>query len=409
MEITIPYDGKSEVVDFPANTEILRAPRYNPLPRDSVISKIKNAWERNEHLYQNKRISIIVNDATRRVPTSDVLRILEGLIPFDNSEILVATGTHRPPEDHQLGTILGEFRGKFDGRIFVHDCRDEKNMLRIGETSLKTPVVVNRRLAEAESVICINSVEPHFFAGFTGGRKSLVPGMAGFETVVANHSHAKSEYAESLNLENNPVHLDLQEAFNMAATMPVFSIQLILSREGQILDLFCGEMPQSFSKACEMAVEVYTISIKKRFDVVFAIGEPPLDANLYQLQKAQEHGGRAVRNGGLLIVVGACQEGVGSPYFLELTEDYPDSADALSDRAMNDDRFGIHKLVKTARRLREIKIRYITKLDDKVIEKLYFEPVKNIGAALAAALAEYGPSCETAVLMDACFLVPVVV
>jgi nickel-dependent lactate racemase len=160
-------------------------------------------------------------------------------------------------------------------------------------------------------------------------------------------------------------------------------------------------------RAANEARQAYQVPVDKFFDIVFAIGEPPLDNNLYQLQKAQEHGAEATAEGGILIVVGACREGVGSPYFLRLADDYPSPRSALSREALADNRFGIHKLIKSARRLEKIKIWYITNLDDNIIRKLYFEPKRSLQVALRDALETFGGSARVAILKDACFMVPV--
>lgn len=409
MRVQIPYGEVIEEVEFPEGTEVLEQSEYPGLNDNGLRRKISESFKAFEPSLADRRITVVVNDHTRRLPTSRILRHLLDLIPADRMEILVATGTHRAPNNDELRLILGGAVGIFEGRTFVHDCRDQKSLVDLGKTSRGTPVAVNRRLMESDAVVCINSVEPHFFAGFTGGRKSLVPGLASFETTVANHSHAKSENATSLNLDDNPVHLDLQEAVSMAAEMPVFSLQLVVSRTGNIVDLYCGDLKNSFAAAARKARQVFSVLIDKYYDIVFAVGEPPLDTNLYQLQKAQEHGAEAVKKGGILVVVGACGEGTGSPYFISEADDYPTPESALSERAMRDERFGIHKLIKTARRLREIKIWYVTNLDDKVVRKVYFGPKESLRVALRDALDAKGGSATVAVLRDACFLVPVVV
>jgi len=406
MEIEIPYDGKILSIDFPESTHILEAGTFPCLGSDDIRGVITSAWEQFRGRFIDKKILIVVNDATRRVPNGRIIEILTDIIPIEHLEIIIATGTHKAPSVDELQLILGDQFEGFRDKIHIHDCYDKSDMVDIGKTGRDTEVSLNRKLISAEAVICINSVEPHFFAGFTGGRKSLVPGLASFETTVANHSHAKSVFAESMNLNNNPVHLDLQEAVGLMDEKPVFSIQLVLSRSGEIVDLFCGELRSSFEEACQKSKEVYSVPVQEYFDLLFAIGEPPLDANLYQLQKAQEHGARVVADGGILVVVGACQDGAGSPYFVNLADEYRSPEDALSDRAMNDNRFGIHKLIKTARRLKKIKIRYVTKVDDNIIRKLYFEPRKNVQEALREGLDLLGDSCRIGVLKDACFMVP---
>lgn len=409
MKIKIPYNDAFEEIEFPDGTQVLEAGAHPALSDKGIRQKIEESFKALQSAFAERKVTVVVNDHTRRLPTSKVLASLLELIPGDRMGILIATGTHRAPTDDEVSRILGDTAGVFRGRIFLHDCRDAASLVNLGRTSRGTLVAVSRRLLESEAVICINSVEPHFFAGFTGGRKSLVPGLASFETTVANHFHAKSEEARSLNLDDNPVHLDLEEAAAMVTGMPLFCLQLITSRRGEIIDLFGGSLKDSFLEATGKAKEVFSVSIDKCYDIVFAVGEPPLDANLYQLQKAQEHGAEAVRKGGILVVLGACNEGTGSPYFVEDADLYPTPESALSDRAMKDERFGIHKLVKTARRLREIKIWYVTNLDDNVIRKLYFEPKNSPRQALRDALALKGGSSSIAVLRDACFLVPVAV
>ncbi len=406
MTIEFPYGGEIIGMEFPDNTTILSGNNHSAIPDSEVYARIEKEYLDRHNDFGGKKVSIIINDITRRIPTEKILKILLDFLSVDNVQILVATGTHVIPTEENLKQILGDTYKKLDAKIICHNCDDRNVLERIGITSSGTPVEINRKFLEAEAVICINSVEPHFFAGFTGGRKSIVPGLAGRDTVIANHSLAKSEEAKSLNLENNPVHLDLVEAADMAIKAPIFSIQLVLSRKGEIVDLFCGNIKESFHKASKLARDIYSIPIAKTFDIVFAIGEYPLDINLYQLQKAQEHGAEAVSDGGILVVVGACDEGIGSPYFMKLADDYPAPESALSDAVLSDNRFGIHKLIKTARRLKKIKIWYVTKLDDNVVRKVYFVPKCSPRDALRDALDYFGGTANIAVLRDACFLVP---
>jgi nickel-dependent lactate racemase len=407
MKIKIFYDGAQEDVNFPDGAAVLEPKSPAILTDLSLRNKIIRAFDEYRDEFSGKTVTVVVNDATRRLPTSKILEILMELLPASSIEVLVATGTHRAPTDAELDYIFGPTRQALAKCIYSHDCRDENSLVHLGYTSRGTPVTVNRKLADAECLVCVNSVEPHFFAGFTGGRKSFVPGLAGFTTTVLNHSHAKFEEARSLNLESNPVHQDLIEAIGFIAHKSIFSIQLVTSREGNVVDLFCGGLESSFEHAVSCARDIYTVAIENKYDVVFAVGEAPLDINLYQLQKAQEHSAEAVADGGILIVTGACQEGVGSEYFVKQTENYPTPDSALSIKAMNDNDFGMHKLIKTARRLRKIKIWYVTKIDDKIIRKVYYEPKHSLQAALDDALALKGRNARVAILKDACFIVPV--
>jgi nickel-dependent lactate racemase len=396
MQLQIPYGGAWVDVEFPERTEILEPKPYSVLNDDVIRHRLTEAFKKYEKQFDDKIITIIVNDATRRIPTSRILEVLLELIPLSRLEFLIATGTHRSPTEKDLDVIFGPLKNRLAGKIFAHDCRHENSLVDLGYTSSGTPVIISKRLADAKCLICVNSVEPHFFAGFSGGRKSLIPGLAGFTTTVLNHSNA-----------NNPVHLDLEEAIGFIKDKPTLSVQLVTSRQNDIVGIFCGGLQESFAEAVQCARDVYTVDIQTKYDLLFAIGESPLDINLYQLQKAQEHGAEAVSDGGILVVVGACNDGIGSDFFVKLADDYPTPESALSPKAMADNRFGIHKLVKTARRLQKMKIWYVTKLDDKVIRKVYYEPKKSLQAALTDALHILGQRARVGILKDACFFVPV--
>ena len=409
MKLKIPYDNNTVEVDFPDDTVIIESKKPAIKNDELIREKIFANFQEYKKLLRDDKVTIIVNDATRRLPTSKILKILWDHLPTRSIEILIATGTHRAPSDADLDIILGDLRGVFADKIFAHDCYDNCCLVKLGETSRGTAVTINRKLHESKNVICINSVEPHFFAGYTGGRKSLIPGLAGFGTIVQNHGNAKSEFAKSLSLDKNPVHLDLEEAVGFIKDKNIFSIQLVTSRGGEIVDIFPGDLEKTFKNACTKAREVYAVDIERNYDIVFAVGEPPLDISLYQMQKAQEHGAEAVADGGILVVVGACNEGAGSPYYVKLAEEYSKPEMALSDKTLLDNRFGIHKLVKSARRLlnQHIKLWYVTKVDDNTVRKVYYEPKRSLNVALGDALDILGRNARVAILRDACFTVPV--
>ena len=266
--------------------------------------------------------------------------------------------------------------------------------------------MINQKVAEADLIFTINSVEPHFFAGFTGGRKSIIPGLAAFETVQSNHRLAKDENSTSLNIETNPLHTDLMEGLELLGDKQFLTVQCVTDRNGVIIDLFSGGLNDTFLKATSCAARHYTVEIPERYDIVIANCEPPLDVNLYQLQKAQEHGGMMVADGGALITVGACKEGVGSEYFMKLAEKYP-TPETVLEKGMTDDSFGIHKLIKTARQLKHFQVYYVTTLDEDVVRRVYLKPFSNINMALEKAANEIGRNATLAILDDAGYTVPV--
>ncbi|MHB1344005.1 MAG: lactate racemase domain-containing protein, partial [Thermoleophilia bacterium] len=177
-------------------------------------------------------ILVLVNDATRPTPSGRVIEIIADRFEGRHVEFMVATGAHKVPGETELEQIFGRaMRERFLERISSHDARNKDDLVHLGETSRGTPVWVNKHLASATDVLLINSVEPHYFAGYTGGRKSIFPGVAGFETIQGNHKLALDPAADNLALEGNPVHEDMMEMMGMLSEKHMYSIQMVLDHQ----------------------------------------------------------------------------------------------------------------------------------------------------------------------------------
>jgi len=411
MKLTLPFGGHLSELDtdklcLPVNF----AGRFScsfppPLSLNKIKEKIHKGFESYKELFNKSSVLTVVNDGYRRTPTAFLLDLIWDYIK--KGDFIIATGTHRSSTDEELGTIFGKKLKQIKPKLHIHDCYNKLALVSKGVTSYGTPVLLNNKVDDADLIFTINSVEPHFFAGFTGGRKSIVPGLAAFSTVQTNHRLAKDEKSCALNLKNNPLHKDLEECLKLINDRPILTIQCVTDREGNIVDLFIGNLQESFLKACQCAAKYYTVDVPRKYDIVIANCEPPLDINLYQLQKAQEHGGRMVADGGVLITVGACKEGIGSEYFIRLTEKYP-TPDLVLERGLDDASYGIHKLIKTARQLKKFKVFYVTALDEAVVKRVYLRPFNKIKEALNTALEEIGKNAEMAFLDDAGYTVPVI-
>ena len=262
---------------------------------------------------------VVVNDGTRPTPSAEVLRVIHPYLKQwakrtgGRFSFAIATGTHRAALPQEIDRIFGsELALIYQGAIFSHDAKDEANLVYLGSTSRGTEVWVSRLLAEANSVITINSVEPHYFAGYTGGRKSLFPGLAGYKTVWANHKLSMEPGSELLVLEGNPVHEDLQECLTLGiAGKQVYSIQLVLDRDHRIGYAAAGDIEVSFRKAVSVAEKQFVLDLDCAYEVVVAVAPHPMDCNFYQTNKAIQSGALAVRPGGVLIVVSECPFGLG--------------------------------------------------------------------------------------------------
>jgi len=317
---------------------------------------------------------VVVNDAYRNTPTATILEWFDRIDPrlLDESPYIVAAGTHAALSDAQLAAVFGPFLDRIRPRLVIHDARDYDSMVKLGVDSLGGDVWLNEAVIDRERLLCVSSVEPHYFAGFTGGRKSIFPGLTDLATVERNHNLANSLDAAPLRLSGNPVaeHLDALMQFIDPARL--FGVQVVRGASGGIASVFSGPLADSFARAAERAEEVFTHEIDQQYDVVLCELLPPLDKNLYQVQKALENCHEAVRNDGAIVLISACQEGVGSEYFMKLAESW----DRTQNRPLDGRyRFGSHKLSRVNAHSRRIDVFLHSTLPDELIRRVYYEPL----------------------------------
>ncbi len=322
---------------------------------------------------------VVVNDAFRPTPTGRILAALQSYDPSFRADFVVACGNHPRPTPTDIETIFNGYSLPTDSRIFFHDSRDRKTMVPAGEIDGQA-VYLNRVLFDYPSVMVIGSVEPHYFAGFTGGRKSLIPGLCDFETTRRNHALAVSPEARPLRLDGNPVAENLDRLMGLLSLPHLFSIQIVTGRNQQMLACFCGDLAASFAGAVELSKQVYSFSLEKTYDLVVAEMRPPLDRNLYQLQKGIENCAAAVRDGGTLIVVSPCQEGIGNDEFYRLAERLRTPETVLAQAAEEDPPLGIHKLCRIVRLSRRISVKALTDLEPDLLKRVFIEPAEVLQA-----------------------------
>ncbi len=358
---------------------------------------------------------VVVNDATRPTPSAEVLRVIRGDLDAwaagagRELSFVVATGTHRGALPEELVRIFGaEFAVAHAGRICSHDAKAERHMVSLGRTSRGTDVKVNRLLAEAESVILINSVEPHYFAGYTGGRKSLFPGLAAYETVWANHGLSLKPGSESLVLDGNPVHEDLEEALAFGiAGKQVYSIQLVLDEEHNIGFAAAGPLADTFRRAVTVADRQFVLDLDEPCAVVVAAAPHPMDCNFYQTNKAIQSGALAVKDGGILIVVSECPFGLGENQTLfDILAAAASPREAIRRAQTEEYRLGVQQAVRVASILEKAEIWTVTGLDDDHVRAMFMTPFSDLQGAVEEALRRQGPLAQALFLTEASITVP---
>ena len=266
MDLKVPY-GKEKIdisIDDKYIGEILEP---NEVPIGDETLTIKTAVENpinsktlKEFLSDAKDVLFIVNDATRPTPTAKVIDIIYDDIKDCNVKFIIATGIHRAPTDEEYVQIFGKYYEKFKDRIYSHNSKTDE-MVYLGKSKNGTEMYVNKLGVDAHKIAIIGSVEPHYFGGYTGGRKAFLPGIASYKTIEQNHKLALSQKAKSLALEGNPVHEDMIDALG-TVKKEVFSIQTVLDKNHKIYAATAGDLFNSFYAAIDKANDVFVVKIK---------------------------------------------------------------------------------------------------------------------------------------------------
>jgi nickel-dependent lactate racemase len=294
----------------------------------------------------------IINDLDRPTPTKRILSIFATRYPEARAgTVLVATGAHRiaGSVDAVGGALLGDLYPSFAGRFLIHDAVSDP-MEHLGATSRTTPVEISRRFLEHETVVAIGSVEPHWFAGHTGGRKSLVPGIAAFETIRLNHRLALHAGAAPLATVGNPVHEDLTDAARLALARHAdryrsdagISFVNTVGRDDSVFSVAVGSLDSS----CGLWDSVDAIYRKESpaLDIAVAVASAPMDRTLYQAMKSFENIRVAIKPGGTYILVACCVDGLGPADFSE-TLGLSDDTELVANHLRGEYRLGDHKFI----------------------------------------------------------------
>ena len=350
-----------------------------------------------------KDIVFIVNDGTRPTPTAKVLDALSKRMDLRKARYLIATGTHRDMTEEEYNNVFGSHYQELKDRIVVHDAK-KSECVYLGDAKSGTPMEVNKVAVDADRMVIITSVEPHYVAGYTGGRKSFLPGVASFRTVEANHKLAMSKAAQSLALEGNPVHEDMMDALEQIKGKKIFTIQMVLDRHQNIYKVASGDINKAFAQAVEWANQVFVVPIPEKADVVISVAPYPMDVDLYQSQKALDNGKWALKEGGKIIMVSKCREGIGHPTFLTQLSSSKDPKQVL-ENLKSEYKLGYHKAAKMAEIAVWADIWAVTDLDPEIISAANITPFPSVEAAVKKALAE-NPDARILILSDGSVTIP---
>jgi len=362
-----------------------------------------------------QRIAVSLCDLTRPQPREAMVRALlaelEGVSGRDDFTLLVATGTHRGNTDAELRVMLGDELVD-TMRIINHDARDPSMLTWRGEFGNGVPVWLNRHWVEADVRITTGFVEPHFFAGFSGGPKLVAPGLAGLDTVLTLHDAGRigSDRATWAICEGNPVHDDVRAI--AAGTGVDFAFDVVLNAEQQVVSAFGGEILAMHAAARDEVRAISMRPVDRLFDVVVTSNSGyPLDQNLYQAVKGMSAAATIVKPGGLIICAAECREGFpdhGSFREGLVSAETPQALlDSIAAREQTvPDQWQVQVL---ARVLMHARVGvYSDYLDDATLRSAHLFSVPDISAAIAAELAAVGPDAGVCVLPEGPQTIPYV-
>jgi len=271
------------------------------------------------------KVAIVVNDATRPTPSHlMVVPLLDELnkAGVNDSEVTVifGCGIHRPVTPQEQEKLIGK-EALERVKTISHDANADDQVF-VGETSNGTKVYLNKVFAEADIKILTGEINLHYYAGYGGGRKGLLPAVSSAETIQQNHSLLVSAKATTGVLEGNPVHEDMLEAARL--TKVDFILNIVTNSKNELVQAFAGDVEQAFLEGTKLVDEMYKVTIDQRANiVVVSAGGHPHDINLYQATKALQNALDAVKRNGIIILAAECPEGHGSEAFVEWMEKYP--------------------------------------------------------------------------------------
>jgi nickel-dependent lactate racemase len=369
-----------------------------------------------ETVQAGDKVVIITSDITRYTASERYLPLLVNRlnasdIPDENIEIIIALGIHRKQTDAEHKKILGKLFGRI--RVSDHECDDPKHLISLGTTSSGLPVEINRRVIEADRVIVTGTVGLHYFAGFGGGRKGLVPGVASRKTCMATHYSifnrpqigGRHPQAKTGNMEGNPVHTAILEAARMIQTDFLFNT--VLSPDKQIIGAFAGELEAAHLAACELARTSYTVALEKAYDLaIISCGGHPKDINFIQAHKALDYGVNALHDGGTVILLAACPDGFGNATFFDWFrhQDLDEFETALRKNYEINGQTAYATLDKTSR----FRVILISELTEAQTEKMGMEKAETLDAALKMAYEKLPATARTVVIPDGGTVLPII-
>ncbi len=408
MDIELPYGERKLKVSVPERNLAGVILPTDISPEEGAREAIVSALERpmgsrplKEIAKGRKDAVIVVDDNTRPCPTWEMMPpVLEVLnkagIPDGKITVIFATGTHRTVRDDEAQRLLGK---DIASRVrYISNDPHGDDFTYVGTTSRGTDIEVKNAYLEADLKILLGDVEIHYFAGYGGGRKSILPGICSYKTIQENYIANFFDHTAAPGiLDGNPMYENMTEAARLAP--PDFTLNVVQNSRHEIVGAFAGDFDMVLRKGAELIDRMYKVSVKEKADIVIAAADGnPHDINMYQAYKAIHLSLPVVKDGGRIILVAACPDGMGSKAYEEWLREY-DTPEEVEAALRKEFIPGGHKVYFQYNAIKRAKISMVTEMNKETVEGLLrFKYEESVQGALEKAIEEYGENSRVLVI-----------
>ena len=393
----------------------------DPVPQEDIVKKIKSSLtfpvlsDSFVNLFSSKdKVLVLVSDITRNSGADIFLPVMiEELnrrgIPDKNIEILFTLGIHRALKKEEKFAILGKDIGSRI-KAYNHNAWSDET-LSAGITSGENKIFLNRKIFEADKVILTGTINFHYLAGFGGGRKSLLPGAAQYDSIINFHllslypepGKGRHPKASTGILTGNPMHEEMEEVLDMVK--PCFLINTIMNSKKQIAEVFAGDPKEAFMKGCIYFLDHYAVRIMEKADIVIAgCGGAPSDINFIQSHKSLEYSKNALKKDGVLILLAECGDGIGNDTFLNWFE--YENVDEFELALRKNFEVNGQTAYSTLMKAKEYKIILVSSLPKEIVKKMSMTPAANIEEAMDIAFSISGSNRSAYIIPQAAKVLP---
>ena len=417
MKIKLKYGNGFKELNIPSKNVIdilkMRSIKQHDNPHQLIKQKLNSpigSKPLNKLIKERNplNIVIIVSDITRPGPFTVLIRTLVDVIlnigiKSNKIRFVIANGTHRKMAENEMRFQYGDWIVD-NFQIENHDCRAD-DLVFLGKMKSGNELWINRTVANADFLITIGVLNTHYFAGFGGGRKSILPGICGYETIRRNHSNIIHDYSRLGKLEGNLIHLEMCEAAQKVGVD--FSINMLVNHEKQLVDCFAGDISKAFLKGVDGIKELYSVKFHQYADAIFvSVGGYPKDINFYQSQESLNKTIDLVRPNGIIVLIGEWKEGVGQPE-MEKVLVSAKNLDELFAVKQKDIQIGGHRAFATGKLLKKVDILVISSMHPDKVRQLHFIPMKSLLDCMNFIMNKFGENFKSYIVPNGSMFFPI--